>query len=102
MRLSGHNESKNYSIVQTNVTASHMRDREYQVSVFCDINFIRQGFENACSITRLSRNSICTSLVIQYEFAKQSLVNLISKDANQVFYFFSLQVGSFFKLAIVT
>ena len=39
-----------------------------------DIKFSRQGFENACWITMLCR-------VIQCEFSKSSLVNLISKDS---------------------
>ena len=48
------------------------------MSVF-DIKFTRQGFENACWHREACR-------VIQHAFSKSSLVNLISKDANLVFY----------------
>ena len=44
-----------------------------------DIKFTRQGFENACWHREACR-------VIQQAFSKPSLVNLISKDANLVFY----------------
>ena len=44
-----------------------------------DIKFTRQGFENACWHCEACR-------VIQHAFSKLSLVNLISKDANLVFY----------------
>ena len=48
------------------------------MSVF-DIKFTRQGFENACLHREACR-------AIQHAFSKPSLVNLISKDANLVFY----------------
>ena len=44
-----------------------------------DIKFTRQGFENACWHREASR-------AIQHAFSKPSLANLISKDANLVFY----------------
>ena len=44
-----------------------------------DIKFARQGFENACWHREACR-------AIQHAFSKPSLVNLISKDANLVFY----------------
>ena len=44
-----------------------------------DIKFTRQGFENACWHREACR-------AIQHAFSKLSLVNLISKDANLVFY----------------
>ena len=44
-----------------------------------DIKFTRQGFENAGWHREACR-------VIQHAFSKPSLVNLISKDANLVFY----------------
>ena len=44
-----------------------------------DIKFTRQGFENACGHREACR-------AIQHAFSKPSLVNLISKDANLVFY----------------
>ena len=44
-----------------------------------DIKFTRQGFENACWHREACR-------AIQHAFSKPSLVNLISKDANLVFY----------------
>ena len=44
-----------------------------------DIKFTRQGFENACWHREACR-------AIQHAFSKASLVNLISKDANLVFY----------------
>ena len=44
-----------------------------------DIKFTRQGFENACYHREACR-------VIQHVFSKPSLINLISKDANLVFY----------------
>ena len=44
-----------------------------------DIKFTRQGFENACWHREACR-------AIQQAFSKPSLVNLISKDANLVFY----------------
>ena len=44
-----------------------------------DIKFTRQGFENACWHREAYR-------AIQHAFSKPSLVNLISKDANLVFY----------------
>ena len=44
-----------------------------------DIKFTRQGFENACW-----HREACWA--IQHAFSKPSLVNLISKDANLVFY----------------
>ena len=44
-----------------------------------DIKFTRQGFENACWHRE-------TCWAIQQAFSKPSLVNLISKDANLVFY----------------
>ena len=44
-----------------------------------DIKFTRQGFENACWHREACRAS-------QHAFSKPSLVNLISKDANLVFY----------------
>ena len=47
--------------------------------VSLDIKFIRQGFENACWHREACR-------AIQHAFSKPSLVNLISKDANLVFY----------------
>ena len=45
-----------------------------------DIKLTRQGFENACWHREACR-------AIQHAFSKPSLVNLISKDANLVFYF---------------
>ena len=44
-----------------------------------DIKFTRQDFENACWHREACR-------AIQHAFSKPSLVNLISKDANLVFY----------------
>ena len=44
-----------------------------------DIKFTRQGFENACWHREACR-------AIQHAFSKPSLVNLISKDTNLVFY----------------
>ena len=44
-----------------------------------DIKFTRQGFKNACWHCE-------ACLAIQHEFSKLSLVNLISKDMNLVFY----------------
>ena len=44
-----------------------------------DIKFTRQGFENACWHCEACQ-------AIQNAFSKQSLVNLVSKDANLVFY----------------
>ena len=44
-----------------------------------DIKFTRQGFENACWHREACR-------AIQHAFSKPSLVNLISKDGNLVFY----------------
>ena len=44
-----------------------------------DIKFTRQGFENACW-----HSEAC--LAIQHGFSKLGLVNLISKDANLVFF----------------
>ena len=44
-----------------------------------DIKFTRQDFENACWHREACRG-------IQHAFSKTSLVNLISKDANLVFY----------------
>ena len=44
-----------------------------------DIKFTRQGYENACWHREACR-------AIQHAFSKPSLVNLISKDANLVFY----------------
>ena len=44
-----------------------------------DIKFTRQCFENACSHREACR-------AIQHAFSKPSLENLISKDANLVFY----------------
>ena len=51
-----------------------------------DIKFTRQGLENA----------------IQHAFSKPSLVNLISKDGNLVFYLSAYQVDPLFKLANMT
>ena len=56
-----------------------------------EIKCTRQGFENACWHREACR-------AIQHAFSKPSLVNLISKDANLVFY---LSV-TLFKLAIMT
>ena len=47
--------------------------------VSIDIKFTRQGFEKACWHCEACRG-------IQHAFSKPSLVNLISKDANLVFY----------------
>ena len=47
--------------------------------MYIDIKFIRQGFENACLHREACR-------AIQHAFSKPSLVKLISKDANLVFY----------------
>ena len=44
-----------------------------------DIKFTRQGFENACWHREACR-------AMQHAFSKPSRVNLISKDANLVFY----------------
>ena len=44
-----------------------------------DIKFTRQGFENACWHREACR-------AIQHAFSKPNLINLISKDANLVFY----------------
>ena len=44
-----------------------------------DFKLTRQGFENACRHREASR-------AIQLAFSKPSLVNLISKDVNLVFY----------------
>ena len=52
--------------------------REYLMSVF-DIKFTRQGFDNASW-----HHEACKA--IQHAFSKPSLVNLISKDANLVFF----------------
>ena len=61
------------------------------MSVF-GIKFTRQGFENACEACR----------AIQHAISKPSLVNLISKDVNLVFYLSAYQVDSLFKLANMT
>ena len=54
-----------------------------------DIKFTRQGFENACRHREACR-------VIQQAFSKSSLANLISKDANLIFYHcFTLQTSDF-------
>ena len=92
----------NYSTVQTNVTASHMTDREYQVSVFCIIKFTRQGFENACSITKLASQFILhkprhSTRILETEPCKFDI-----KRCEPGILFVSLQVGPLFKLAIVT
>ena len=55
------------------------RERENTRWVSFDIKFTRQGFENACWHREACR-------AIQHAFSKPSLVNLISKDANLVFY----------------
>ena len=55
------------------------RDIENTRWVSFDIKFTRQGFENACWHREACR-------AIQQAFSKPSLVNLISKDANLVFY----------------
>ena len=47
--------------------------------MFFEIKFTRQGFVNACWHREACR-------AIQHAFSKPSLVNLISKDANLVFY----------------
>ena len=60
-----------------------------------DIKFTRQGFENACWHREACR-------AIQHAFSKPSLVNLISKDANLVFYLSGSQFWTLFKLAIMT
>ena len=57
----------------------HYRDIENTRWVSFDIKFTRQGFENACWHREACR-------AIQHAFSKPSLVNLISKDANLVFY----------------
>ena len=92
----------NYSTVQTNATASHMVDRQYQVSVFCDIKSTRQGFENACLITRLASQFNMhkphhATRVLETEPSKLDI-----KRCEPGILFFSLQVGPLFKLAIVT
>ena len=48
-------------------------------SVSLYIKFTRQGFENSCRHREASQ-------AIQHAFSKLSLVNLISKDTNLVFY----------------
>ena len=60
-----------------------------------DIKFTRQGFENACWHREACR-------AIQHAFSKPSLVNLISKDANLVFYLAGSQCWTLFKLVIMT
>ena len=55
------------------------RDIENTRWVSFDIKFTRQGFENAGWHREACR-------AIQHAFSKPSLVNLISKDANLVFY----------------
>ena len=55
------------------------RDIENTRWVSFDIKFTRQGFENACWHREACR-------AIQHAFSKPSLVNLITKDANLVFY----------------
>ena len=55
------------------------RDIENTRWVSFDIKFTRQGFENACWHRVACR-------AIQHAFSKPCLVNLISKDANLVFY----------------
>ena len=54
-------------------------NREYYRWMSFDIKFTRQGFENACWHREACR-------AIQQAFSKLSLVNLISKDKNLVFY----------------
>ena len=44
-----------------------------------DIKFTRQGFENDCLHREACR-------AIQHAFSKPSLINLISKDTNLIFY----------------
>ena len=61
-----------------------------------DIKFTRQGFENACWHREACR-------AIQHAFLKPSLVNLISKDVNLVFYLSVFtHYWTLFKLAIMT
>ena len=55
------------------------RDIENTRWVSFDIKITRQGFENACWHREACR-------AIQHAFSKPSLVKLISKDANLVFY----------------
>ena len=68
-----------------NIPAMHVRlflpswEIENTRWVSFDIKFTRQGFENACWHREACR-------AIQHAFSKPSLVNLISKDANLVFY----------------
>ena len=60
-----------------------------------DIKFTRQRFENACWHREAFQ-------AIQKAYSKPSLVNLIWKDANLVFYLSAYQVYSLFKLANMT
>ena len=55
-----------------------------------DIKFTRQGFENACCHREACR-------AIQHAFSKPSLVNLISKVRNLVFYLsvYTLQISDY-------
>ena len=52
-----------------------------------DIKFTRQSFEKACRHPE-------TCQAIEHAFSKSSLVNLISKDMNLVFYLSAYQVDS--------
>ena len=65
------------SLISTFVIPSLNIEKTRRVSF--DIKFTRQGFENACWHREACR-------AIQHAFSKPSLVNLISKDANLVFY----------------
>ena len=60
-----------------------------------DIKFTRQGFENACWHREACR-------AIQRAFSKPSLVNLISKDANPVFYLSVYPLVNTLQTAIMT
>ena len=66
------------SFVQCHLDVNCFWYREYYWVSF-DIKFTRQGFENTCWHREACR-------AIQHAFSKPSLTNLISKDADLVFY----------------
>ena len=70
------------------------RDIDNTRWVLFDIKFARQGFEKACWHREACR-------AIQHAFSKPSLVNLMSNDANLVFYLSVYLLFSLFKLAIM-
>ena len=80
--------TEKYQLVLLNIWAVYIENTRW---VSFDIKFTRQGFENACW-----HREACQA--IQHAFSTPSLVNLISKDANLLFYYqfthcFTLQLA---------